>query len=158
MKTEEIKLMIDEFLDGELPKNKENLLFTALGQNEEAREYFKQVNSIKALVNGSLEEYPFALDEKIYGGINKTERGLNIFTKRNFFTYALSVLLVIALTAGYFLFDQYSYQKEQLDVVNQRLERQNELMELIITTQLPQITVKPVYPSHFKEIIIHSNL
>ncbi|MDZ7763197.1 MAG: hypothetical protein U5K00_02050 [Melioribacteraceae bacterium] len=99
MNDEKLEVMINEFLDGELPKEKENYLFTALGSNEEAREYFKKLNSIKMVVSDSTEDFPSSLEESIFTELKTTHKKspYTFFAKNrvSFLTYALTVLILI---------------------------------------------------------------
>ncbi|MBI9073013.1 MAG: hypothetical protein JEY94_15535 [Melioribacteraceae bacterium] len=61
----DLKIMINEYFDGELDKEKETLLFTRLSLDDEARDYFKDLNMIKTATEQTLEEFPFGLEERI---------------------------------------------------------------------------------------------
>ena len=48
MEDKKIIEMINLYCDGELKKEEESFLFTQLSENYEAREYFKQFNSLQS--------------------------------------------------------------------------------------------------------------
>lgn len=156
MNDEKLEVMINEFLDGELPKEKENYLFTALGNDEEAREYFKKLNSIKLVVSDSAEDFPSSLEESIFTELKTThKKSQNTFFAKNrvsFLTYALTVLILIM---SYFFYDQYNYQKDQLEIAQKQMNQQEQLIEFIMNNQLPPVTVEP---DSENEIIIQATL
>ena len=156
MLNEKIEIMINEFVDGELEKEKENYLFTELGQNDEAREYFKSLTSIKMISSNSTERFPSELDGRILNQLKESSSkfGFQNFIQGRFSFFAYSLLIII-LSIGYFLFNQYNYQQTQLELANQRMVKQERLIQLIMTNQLPPITVEPKTEN---EIIIQATL
>lgn len=156
MNDEKLEIMINEFLDGELPKAKENYLFTALGSDEEAREYFKKMNSIKMVVSDSAEDFPSSLEESIFSELKTTNKktAYTFFAKNrvSLFAYALTVLIFVM---SYFFYDQYNYQKAQLEIAQKQMNQQEQLIEFIMNNQLPPVTVEP---DSGNEIIIQATL
>jgi len=73
MNTEELKNMIQLYFDGELEKNKEPLLFTALSQDAEARDYFKSMDLLRNTVKETEEEFPQELEKRIFYSLKKEE-------------------------------------------------------------------------------------
>ncbi len=156
MKDEKLEIMINEFIDGELSKDKENYLFTALGNDDEAREYFKKLSSIRTVIGESFEAFPSDLEESIFSEMkNRKSNGLFYFISQNrysFLTYALMILIIIA---GYFFFDQYSYQQHQLELAKKQMKQQEQMIQLIMSNQLPPVTVEP---DSENEIVIQATL
>ena len=99
--------MINLYFDGELEKGKEPMLFSLLSQNEEARIYFKQVNSLKTNISYTLEEVPFNLEKKIlYTVGEKNSRQFFPIGKTNLFSFASYAVTIILLVISIFLFIQ----------------------------------------------------
>jgi hypothetical protein len=150
MNTEEIKLMADEFLDGELEKNKEPILFTHLSLDEEAREYFKSLNSIKSVVNSTIEEFPDSLDSRILHSITSTNRKNFFFTVKNnvpaFLSYTLAVLFFVVSLIFYFETVNY---RSILEQKNMQVIQQTQMIELLMNS-LPMTEVTASYPNPVK--------
>jgi len=156
MNHDDIKIMIDEYLDGELNKEKENYLFSVLSSDKDAREYFKQMNRLKIFVGAGAENYPDSLDRKIQKRINSSTSSFkSIFTGKNILYYTAYAVILILLFAGYILFDKYDFQKEQLTAARQTISQQKELIELITTGDENQIIVSGELEN---KIIINANL
>ena len=141
MNTEEIKIMTDEFLDGELEKNKEPILFTHLSLDEEARDYFKSLNSIKGVVESTIEEFPESLDSRILYSITSTNKRNIFFTVKNnipaFLSYTIAVLLVVVSLVFY---NQTMDYKQTLDKKIEQVDQKNLMIELLMNS-LPQTEV-----------------
>ncbi len=156
MENEKLEIMINEFLDGELPKEKENYLFSSLGNDKEAREYFKKLNSIKLAVSETNENFPQDLEEKIFTQL-KSHRSSPLISllQRNRFSFLTYALVVLLFVTGYFFFDQYNYQQEQLELARKQMNQQEQLIELIMNNQLPPVNVEP---DSENEIVIQATL
>ena len=141
MNTEDIKIMVDEFLDGELDKNKEPILFTHLSLDEEARDYFKSLNSIKSVVESTIEEFPESLDSRILYSITSTNKKNLFFTVKNnipaLLSYTLAVMLLVVSVVFY---SQSADYKEILDQKIEQVDQKNQMIELLMNS-LPQTEV-----------------
>jgi hypothetical protein len=141
MNTEEIKIMTDEFLDGELEKNKEPILFTHLSLDDDAREYFKSLNSIKSVVESTIEEFPESLDSRILYSITATNKRNIFFTVKNnipaLLSYTLAILLIVVSVAFY---SQTLDYRETLDKKIEQVDQKNQMIELLMNS-LPQTEV-----------------
>ncbi|MCB0744907.1 MAG: hypothetical protein KDC67_13445 [Ignavibacteriae bacterium] len=142
MSTENIKEIINQYFDNELTKSEEVILFTQLSQDENAREYFKEMNLLKTVVDESLEEYPQKLDDKIYAKL-KTEP--NIITPNksyksvyNFIGLALGMIL-LALTL--FFYNETLQYKNKLELTYQQVYHQNQMIQVLFNS-LPQAEVR----------------
>lgn len=156
MNTEKLITMVNEFLDGELPKGKENFLFTGLGNDETAREYFKKLNSLKLITNETAESFPQNLDIKILTKLKDKEPvGLFHQIRSRSIAYVSILLLLISLLTGYYLFEQTNIKKEELLLAKAKIEQQEKLINLVMTNQLSPVTV---YPTYENEIIIKADL
>ncbi len=155
MNTEELNKMINEYFDNELSKEKEVFLFSQLSQNEEARNYFKNVNLLNSAIQETSNEFPDELEQKILHGIkNKPERKNFIFINKNFFavaSYALSVILIII---SVYFFNQSSNYKERVENTMSYISSQNEKIDLLMST-IPAVQVSPEYQN---EVTINSQL
>lgn len=156
MNTDQLIAMVNEFLDGELPKEKENSLFTGLGNDETAREYFKKLNSLKFVTNEMTETFPQKLDLKILTEL-KDKAPVSPFhlIKSRSIAYVSLLLLFVSLLAGYYLFEQTNIKKEELLIAKAKIEQQEKLINLVMTNQLSPVTV---YPAYENEIIIKADL
>jgi len=141
MNTEEIKIMTDEFLDGELEKNKEPILFTHLSLDDDAREYFKSLNSIKSVVESTIEEFPDSLDSRILYSITSTNKRNIFFTVKSnipaLLSYTLAILLIVVSVAFY---SQTVDYRETLDKKIEQVDQKNQMIELLMNS-LPQTEV-----------------
>ena len=143
MQNIKLEKMINEFLDGELPKEKENYLFSALGSDVEAREYFKKLNSIKLLHADTSEKFPNELDVKILTKLKNQNSNTFLYKlKNNPFVFLAYAIILFLLGVGYMFSDQYSYQQRQLELSHQQMAKQERLIQLIMNSQLPQVTVE----------------
>ena len=157
MKTDEIKTMIDLYIDSELSKEKEILLFTMLSQDGDAREYFKSVNYLKNNFQNNIEEFPSKLDESILKQIEGTHK------KHAFVSINKKVLLWASCAAAAFLifisafyYNKYEDYKDQLVNLSREVKKQNQDLQLIMNA-MPEIEVKGrVYWT--KEVIVNANL
>ncbi|MCB0750928.1 MAG: hypothetical protein KDC52_05600 [Ignavibacteriae bacterium] len=142
MSTENIKEIINQYFDNELTKSEEVILFTQLSQDENAREYFKEMNLLKTVVDESLEEYPQKLDDKIYAKL-KTEPNITTQNKSykivyNFIGLALGLIL-LALTL--FFYNESLQYKNKLELTYQQVYHQNQMIQVLFNT-LPQAEVR----------------
>lgn len=142
MNTEKIKEIINQYFDSELTKSEEVILFTQLSQDEEARNYFKDMNLLKTTVESSLVEYPQKLDEKIYSQLKSEEQTLIPKIKRSRVFEAVSIGFAILLLAlSFFFYNESMQYRDKLDFTNQRLNQQNQLIQVLFNT-LPQAEVR----------------
>jgi hypothetical protein len=142
MKTEQIYMMIDEFFDGELEKNKEPILFTHLSLNDECRDYFKSLNKIKSTLTETIEDFPQELEERIlYSAANTEKKLFNFNLSGNlpaFFSYAIATVLLIA---SIFLYSQSLSYQEKMESKIQQVNQQDQLINLLINS-LPEARVE----------------
>jgi hypothetical protein len=153
MNTINIKEMIDFYFDGELEKGKEPILFTLLSGDEEARDYFKKLNFLKAEMISTLEEYPSQLDEKVLRSISKiNEKQSSILSARQVFsviTYTVTVVLLILTIFFYSKSEEYQVQFSSL---TREVKEQNDKLELLMNA-LPQVEVTSGY-LRTKQIVV----
>lgn len=92
---------INEFFDGEIKRENEQMLFSHLSQCDSCRNKFKEYNLIKNLVNQLTEDFPDSLDSKImnkFYSLDEKNKNENRIIK--FYRYAvvgLSIILICFL-------------------------------------------------------------
>jgi len=153
MNNEDLIKLIDLYFDNELEKGKEALLFTSIGNNEEAREYFKKMNSLNAAAAGTMQEFPQALEEKILGGISKynhnTERS---FTSQKVFTAIAYSFSIVLLALSIFFYSKSEEYKVQFVDLTREVKEQNQKINMLINA-LPQVDVQGQYVQ-VKEVLV----
>ena len=88
MNTDDIKMLVDLYTDGELPKEKEPVLFSLLSADPEAREYFKCANYLKNNFQVNMSEFPSSLEENILRSVeNSGKKQSTVFTNKNIFLF-----------------------------------------------------------------------
>ncbi len=142
MNSEEIKLMINQYFDGELDKNREPLLFTLLSNNDQGREYFKNMNMIKETVKQNFEEFPSELEERILFSVedksSKTSKG---FFEKRFASVASYAFTIVLLVLSIFLYLDSREYKSQLELTIQAVNEKNNMINLLLNS-LPSAEVR----------------
>lgn|GEM_PF-526217 len=164
MKIDDLKYIIDLYIDGELEKGKEPFLFTALSQDGEAREYFKAVNYLKNNIQQNSEPYPSSLDKRVLRSIgNSTTKQPALFTNKNIYLFlACSAAAVFIFISALFYGRSEDYKrqsedyKEQFFTLSREVKKQNSDLQLILNA-MPEIQVKSGY-FRTKEIVVKANL
>ena len=147
--------LINEFYDGELSKESESYLFTLLSSDEELRQYFKNLNSIKTAAADAVEAYPDRLDERILTSAfdspgNESSR-YRLREMSNLIAYGVSIILLIVSIFFFYSTNQY---RSELDSAVQKISDQQKIL-LLLTNSLPAAEVTPSYEN---EIIVETNL
>jgi hypothetical protein len=151
MKTEKIKEIINQYFDQELSKSEEVILFTQLSKDMEARDYFKQMNSLRNILDSSMEEYPEKLDERIYSGISSRKEITILAMNRSRIYSAVSyALAVILLAVSIFFYNQSLKSEERIEIAYEQLKHQNKMIQALFNT-LPQAEVNAEFAN---EIIV----
>ena len=106
MEDKKLLEVINAYFDGELEKGQEPLLFTQLSLNSEAREYFKQLNKIKAAVEESVEDFPEELDERILRSVGSSVPAKPWFISsiKTFRAIPYAAAIVLLFLSGYLFF------------------------------------------------------
>jgi hypothetical protein len=145
MNTEYLIAQIDLYFDGELEPSKEAILFTSIGNNKEAREYFKKMNSLHSIVSNSTEEFPQSLDDKILNKLNKIHSDTSyIFFSHKVFTPVAYSFSIILLAASIFFYSKSEVYRVQLADLTREVRQQNESIQSIMNT-LPELEVRGSY-------------
>jgi len=155
MNTQEIKNIINQYFDNELTKSEEVILFTQLSQDDEARDYFKEMNLLKTISDESFEEYPNNLDDKIFSQL-KVE-GKVTLPKPNhsgIFSAISYGLALILLAISIFFYTESIQYKNKLELTYYQVKQQNEMIQVLFNS-LPQAEVRGTLEN---EIIIQSTM
>ena len=153
MKTDELINLIDLYFDGELSKGKEPMLFTALGADQEAREYFKRMNSLQVTMLNDIQEFPQTLDEKILLKVDHIEsKKTNTFYSNKVFTAIAYSFSIILLAASIFFYSESKEYKVQFYDLTREVKKQNEQINLLMNA-LPQVDVQGSYVK-IKEVVV----
>ena len=140
MSSEKIKELINRYFDNELDKSEEVFLFTQLSQEEEAREYFKQMNVLSENMKNTFEEFPFELEEDI---LNATVSGIG---KKNILSFNIQSVIgytfsVVLLIVSLFIYTQSIEYKADIEMNIQQINQQNKMLEMMFHA-LPPTEVK----------------
>jgi len=142
MNTQKIKETIHQYFDNELSKGEEVMLFSQLSDNEDAREYFKQMNLLRTTTDLSIEDYPEELDVKIISNLKEEKSTFPFFRdSAKMFTTISYVLAVILLVLSIFFYNESMQYKNKLELTYQRVNQQNQMIKVLFNS-LPQTEVK----------------
>lgn len=142
----ELQVMANQYLDGELDKGKEAVLFNALAEDEDLRNYFKDLNAIKSAVQDNVEEFPDYLEERIFYSMDKkTEQNLfhTLFNKNLFavLSYSVAVILIIVSVLFYSQVNEY---KQKYEAKAEQVSQQNKMINLLYNSlPVTEITSVP---------------
>ena len=141
--------MIDSYLDGELNRSDEDILFEQLAVNPEAREYLRKVNLVSNQTRLSAAEFPSSLEQNILSSVNK--RSVSPFTPAarltGYFAAGISIILLIVTL---FLLSQVSDYRTEIKTVLNRVEKQDQMIEALYNS-FPAAEVRAEYSN---EIIV----
>lgn len=150
MNCDNIKLMISEYLDGELSKERESFLFTHLSSCGDCREEFKIQNSIQNQTKINQKEVSGDFEKKLFAEIEKQEKTFahRFITKPTpvYINYLLG-LIVVAITL--FSFMQTASLRNELYAFQMRYE--NSLQQINyqsmqmynMMNSLPAVEIQP---------------
>jgi len=137
----ELLELINLYADGELDRKDEASLFVLLSQNEEARQYFKNLQLVKTGIAQSVEEMPGHLEERIIkSAVNGKKENIYLSQKKSFSSklpYAFAVILLILCTYIFLKFDNY---QTKFETISNQLQIQNETIELLYNS-MPAVEV-----------------
>ena len=134
--------MINLYFDGELEKSREPQLFSQLSANDEAREYFKKLNSLEAAISDSSEELPDDLDERILKSVASMKSSALIPSSRqkSFITVSLTASILLLIISS-LLFLKLSSYDEKVDDLTKHVKIQSRTIEMLYNS-LPGIEVE----------------
>ena len=142
MSAQEMKNIINQYFDNELTKGEEIVLFSQLSQNDEARNYFKDMNLLRTTTESSFVEYPEKLDEKIFSQLKTEEptRVLRINRSRVFEVVSIGFAIIL-LAISFFFYNESMQYRNKLEVTSQQVNQQNRMIQILFNT-LPQAEVR----------------
>ena len=151
-----IEKLINEYFDNELGKNEETYLFSTLSEDEDAREYFKKLNVLRAAVNESAENFSPDIEERVFYSIqNKVQAKRKFFSSHNLFAAASYAFTIILLVISIILFNKVNNYKEEMDSAAKTISAKSETIELLLQNTLPAAEVRAKLPN---EIIIKTKM
>jgi hypothetical protein len=153
MTNDEIKIMIDNYFDGELDKSKEPVLFSALSSEIEAREYFKKLHALKTAVTETIDSFPPNLEVSILKSINKKIHKNISFGSRIPRIISIASTVVLLIICSLLFLDLKDY-KSKLASVNDQVQEQKETIEIMQHNIYPAVVVSP---EDKNEIIVRAN-
>ncbi len=153
MEKEQIYNLIDAFFHDELSKTEESILFTVLSENNEGKEYFKEMLKFSEVVKLTSDEVPENLDREIL------IRTVKFSTKKKRTKYQLSYLFafliaVLFIFASFFFYQKLQDYNREIKEVHKIVDYQNKVISLFINS-LPAARVNETLQN---EIIIKKNL
>lgn len=160
MDCDKYKELIQEFHDGELPRQSEAFLFTHLSSCEECREFLKLLNQSSMAIKQETSSYPFFLDERILRSAASYKPKSYFLTGRvpAYVVYALTFVLIGFLLITYnSVYRQKDELRGMLDVLNQQnsiVKEQNKQLQMLMN-ELPETQVTSELES---KIIINAKL
>lgn len=127
---DKIFLMIDSYIDGELNRSDEDILFEQLAVNSDARDYLRKVNLVNNQTKLTVTEFPSELERNILSGITrKSVPGISGTARLT--GYISAGISLILLIISLFLLEQVSdYRTEMNDAMN-RMQKQNQMIEAL---------------------------
>ncbi|MGA7720959.1 MAG: zf-HC2 domain-containing protein [Ignavibacteriaceae bacterium] len=153
MKCDEIKLMISEYLDDELSKEKEIMLFMHISGCPDCREEFKHQNLIQHTVKLHQHEVSDRLEQKIFNSI-KDEKKSSVYKLINspvpvYINFILGLVIVII---ALFSFLQLTSLRNDLNDINAKyntalegIQYQSQQIDLMMSNMpAVKITGQPV--------------
>ena len=144
MKCNDYQMSIHDFLENELKKGDQKLLFSHLGECEECREYFSSAAQLNSTIVEDKNLFPESLDEEIFSKLPKEKS----FTFEGFFTvkipaYFAYALVAIVILLSLTLLNEVTQYKNELHQTAQQLKEQKRTVELLFNS-LPPVEVHPV--------------
>lgn len=144
MNCDEIKLMISEYLDNELLKEKETFLFTHLFSCDGCREEFKVQNQIQNEVKKNQKEVSEKFEQRVFDSIaNKKSESVPRNTARSvFISSSIAAIVIFLIAFSLFLFFQMSNYSKQLETATKQMSQQTELIRVLMHN-VPAVQVTP---------------
>ncbi|MEW6508763.1 MAG: hypothetical protein AB1432_13565 [Bacteroidota bacterium] len=148
----QMESIINLYFDGELDKNNEAFLFSELSRNEECRDYFRQVNRFKNMIQVTNDEFPPELDRRILNSVKSTKPKIEF--RRSIFPVLSYSLTIIMLIVSLFLFMEVREYRSEIQKTSERLLEQQKTINLLINS-LPPVEVETELKN---TVIIRANL
>jgi hypothetical protein len=150
---EKIFMMIDSYIDGELNRNDEDILFEQLALNPDVRDYLRKVNLVKNQTRLSSGGFPSSLERNILTSV-RSRTTPRLSGGARLAGYISAGISIILLVISLFLLGQVSDYRNEIHSVLNRMETQNEMIQALYNSY-PAAVVHAQYPN---EIIIKPNI
>lgn len=149
MNCNDINTMIHSYLDDELEKGKEIILFTHIAQCAECRRDFKLFSRIQNDLRRGQAEFPDELEKRIINTIRKKENKMQSgFLPSNIpsrYVYALGLTVVIVIIAFYGMLRELQGNAEQYrvkyDAAMMQVNMQQKQIDLIMNG-IPSVKIR----------------
>ena len=151
MECERYLMLIQEYIDEELPKGSEGDLFTHLSICADCREDFKQQNIIKHAVKISQKEISPALEKRVFENIKTTQKSFahKYLTRQSpvYINYILGAMLLVLILLSLFqissLRGDLNDFKQQYETASLQLQNQSRQFNAVLNS-IPAIKIEPV--------------
>lgn len=149
MMNDEIFRMIDSYVDGELSRPDEDILFEQLALHSDARDYFRKVNIIKNQTESLTNEFPMLLEKKIIGSVQRNSLQRYPYGAR-IIGIAAAGISVILLVISLLLLSLVSDYRNEINSAVIQMKKQNIMIEALYNSFPPT----EVHAQYSNEIII----
>lgn len=151
MHKDELLRLTDAYFNGELHKEEEQLLFSALSLNEAGREYFRESFLLKSALHASEEPVPEHLDAAILAAATRSSgfHVLREFASPRLIPLYAAVLCIFIFS--FFLYARMENYRADVDNAMHVIRTQQNTIELLING-LPAIQVTPVSHNEYDPI------
>lgn len=149
MNCDKVKLLINEYFDGELKKNIEPEIFTHIALCSECRNYFNSFNFIKKQTANAHEPFSYNLEKSVFESIKNTNRkkpfkltDILSYKIPALATFSFATIIIIMFSAIYALkIDKYNTEiiraSARVERTKAKLEKQNEILEAMYNSMSP---------------------
>ena len=148
MDCEQINLMISEYLDNELDKGKEGILFSHLSKCSECREEVETQNLIQNKIKLHQKEVSERFEEKIYSSIKNKMHVQAPVAKRAYIysSYTLAFVVSVIALISFLMFSSIKSDLNKLEqkygAAVERIQFQNQQLNLMMRNMpAVQITI-----------------
>lgn len=155
MTTEKTIELVNRYFDGELTRDNEIELFNSLSNDEQARNYLRNLYRLKGIIVESTEEFPDELEERIFRNIKSQQKQKPTDSKRSSISSIISftVAALLLFVSGYLFLKVTSYQ-EKLEGVSEQMMMQAKTIDLLFNS-FQAVEVSARYDN---QIIIKPNI
>src|ERR1035437_8466221 len=138
MNCDDIKMMISEYFDNQLPKGKESFLFTHLSTCGDCRIEFILQNRIQHEVKINQKDVSERLEEKVFATITKKSQEKISLTFRNRMLVSISytAAIVFIIVATFFFVQSINYRQE-IKTISERLDIQEKMFKKYYNSNQP---------------------
>ncbi len=150
---EKIFIMIDSYIDGELNRSDEDILFEQLAVNPDARDYLRKVNLVNNQTRLSSVDFPLSLEQNI---LNKLDRisAPRVSLSARLGGYISAGISIILLVISLFLLGQVSDYRNEINSALNRMQKQNQMIQALYNSYPAAV----VHAQYSNEIIIKPNI